>query len=91
MSVDPDWGAQRFLVASTDKLTRIRAALPAHVALEVDGGIHEDTVARCARAGANLLVTGSGVFAAHDPPAAYLAIVAALERAKSAAAYSSVD
>jgi ribulose-phosphate 3-epimerase len=82
MSVDPGRGAQHFLTASTDKLTRMRAALPAHIALEVDGGINEDTVARCARAGANLFVTGSGVFGAQDPAAAYLAIVAALERAK---------
>jgi ribulose-phosphate 3-epimerase len=69
----------------------MRAALPAHVALEVDGGIHEDTVARCTRAGANLFVTGSRVFGAHDPAAAYLAIVAALAQARSAAARSSLD
>jgi ribulose-phosphate 3-epimerase len=79
MSVDPGWGAQHFIPHSLDKLARMRAALPRRVTLEVDGGIHEDTIAPAARAGANLFVTGSGVFASADPAAAYLAIVAALE------------
>ncbi len=79
MSVDPGWGAQHFLPASLDKLKRMRAALPAHVALEVDGGIHEESIASAARAGANVFVTGSGVFASEDPAAAYAAIVAALD------------
>jgi ribulose-phosphate 3-epimerase len=77
MSVNPGWGAQKFLPASLDKLERMRAALPDNVALEVDGGIHRDTAAGAARAGANLLVTGSAVFGSNDPAAAYLEIVAA--------------
>ena len=79
MSVDPGWGAQQFLPASLDKLQRMRSALPAHAALEVDGGIHQESIASAARAGANVFVTGSGVFGADDPAAAYAAIVAALE------------
>lgn len=79
MSVDPGWGAQHFIPGSLGKLTRMRSALPAHVALEVDGGIHEDSIGPAAEAGANVFVTGSGVFASDDPAAAYLAIVAALE------------
>jgi ribulose-phosphate 3-epimerase len=79
ISVDPGWGAQRFLPASLDKLQRMRSALRAHVALEVGGGIHQGSIASAARAGANLFVTGSGVFASDDPAAAYAAIVAALE------------
>lgn len=74
MSVNPGWGAQEFIPASLDKLTRMRRALPDHVALEVDGGVHENTAGPCARAGANLLVTGSAVFGADDPAAAYAAI-----------------
>jgi ribulose-phosphate 3-epimerase len=79
MSVNPGWGAQELIPASYDKLGRMRAALPARVALEVDGGVHRDTVAACARAGANLLVTGSAVFGSPDPAAAYLEIVAAAD------------
>jgi ribulose-phosphate 3-epimerase len=74
MSVNPGWGAQKFIPASLDKLRRMRAALPESVALEVDGGVHEETAADCARAGANVLVTGSAVFGSDDPAAAYRAI-----------------
>ncbi len=77
MSVNPGWGAQKFIPASLDKLSRMRAALPDHVALEVDGGIHEATAGPCAEAGANLLVTGSAVFGAEDPAGAYAAIASA--------------
>jgi ribulose-phosphate 3-epimerase len=77
MSVNPGWGGQEFIPASLDKLSRMRNALPSHVALEVDGGVHEDTAGPCREAGANLLVTGSAVFGADDPAAAYAAIVAA--------------
>jgi ribulose-phosphate 3-epimerase len=77
MSVNPGWGGQEFIPASLDKLARMRRALPAHVALEVDGGIHEATAAPAMHAGANLLVTGSGVFGSADPAAAYAAIAAA--------------
>jgi ribulose-phosphate 3-epimerase len=77
MSVNPGWGAQEFIPASLDKLARMRAALPARVALEVDGGVHETTAGPCAKAGANMLVTGSAVFGSEDPAAAYAAIVAA--------------
>jgi ribulose-phosphate 3-epimerase len=77
MSVNPGWGGQEFIPGSLDKLARMRAMLPAHVALEVDGGVHEQTARQVAEAGANLLVTGSAVFGADDPAAAYAAIAAA--------------
>jgi ribulose-phosphate 3-epimerase len=74
MSVNPGWGGQDFIPASLDKLARMRSALPENVALEVDGGVHENTARPCVDAGANLLVTGSAVFGADDPAAAYRAI-----------------
>jgi ribulose-phosphate 3-epimerase len=77
MSVNPGWGAQELIPNSYDKLARMRAALPGHVALEVDGGVHRETAAGVAQAGANLLVTGSAVFGASDPAAAYAEIAAA--------------
>jgi ribulose-phosphate 3-epimerase len=77
MSVNPGWGAQQFIPASLDKLARMRQALPAHVALEVDGGIHKDTAPGVVKAGANVLVTGSAVFGSDDPAAAYRAIAEA--------------
>ncbi|HLH65482.1 MAG TPA: ribulose-phosphate 3-epimerase [Solirubrobacteraceae bacterium] len=77
MSVDPGWAAQPFIPASLDKLRRMRAQLPEQVALEVDGGIHEQTAAPAAAAGANLLVCGSAVFGSGDPAAAYRRLAAA--------------
>ena len=77
MSVNPGWGGQQFILWSLDKLARMRLALPDHVALEVDGGVHEKTARPCLEAGANLLVTGSAVFGSPDPAAAYASILAA--------------
>ncbi len=77
MSVNPGWSAQKFIPASIDKLRRMRKALPGHVALEVDGGIHVDTARPVLDAGANLLVAGSAVFEAPEPGEAYRALVEA--------------
>jgi ribulose-phosphate 3-epimerase len=77
MSVNPGWSAQSFIPHSLDKLARMRKALPDHVALEVDGGIHDETARPAVEAGANLLVTGSAVFGSEDPADAYRRIAEA--------------
>ena len=77
MSVDPGWGNQQLIPNSYDKLKRLRAALAEHVALEVDGGVNEETARRCAESGANLLVAGAAVFGADDPGEAYAKLAAA--------------
>ena len=77
MSVNPGWGGQKFIPGSLDKLSRLRELLPDRVALEVDGGVHEDTAGPCAAAGANLFVAGSAVFGSDDPAGAYARIAAA--------------
>ena len=77
MSVNPGWGGQSFIPHSAGKLQRLRAMLPDGVGLEVDGGVHEQTIGTCVASGANLLVTGSAVFGSDDPVAAYLRIVEA--------------
>ncbi len=71
MSVNPGWGGQSFIPHSAGKLERLRAMLPGGVALEVDGGVHEQTIGTCIASGANLLVAGSAVFGSDDPAAAY--------------------
>jgi ribulose-phosphate 3-epimerase len=83
MSVNPGWGAQQLIPASLGKLERMRAALPEWVALEVDGGVHAETVGSVVSAGANLLVTGSAVFSSDDPAAAFQEIVEAAVRARA--------
>ncbi len=77
MSVNPGWGAQELIPASIGKLERMRAVLPDGVALEVDGGVHEETAAAVSNAGANVLVAGSAVFTSPDPAETYLKIAAA--------------
>jgi len=77
MTVNPGWGAQSFIPHSLDKIARLRAALPAQVGLEVDGGMHEQTVGPVVQAGANLLVAGSAVFNSDEPGATYQRIAAA--------------
>ncbi len=70
MSVNPGFGGQTFIESSVDKVRRARALLDgAHsrAALEVDGGINRDTIARVHRAGADTFVAGQAVCAAADP------------------------
>jgi ribulose-phosphate 3-epimerase len=55
----------------------MRDALPDHVALEVDGGVHPDTARAVADAGANLLVAGSAIFGSAQPGETYRRIAAA--------------
>jgi ribulose-phosphate 3-epimerase len=77
MTVNPGWGGQAFLETSIAKLERIRALVGDTPALEVDGGIGEETAARCAAAGATVFVAGTAVFAKQDPAEAVRAITAA--------------
>src|SRR5467141_1654311 len=48
-------------------LSRLRQSRELDFRIEVDGGIHQDTVADVVRAGAQILVAGSAVFE-HDTP-----------------------
>ncbi|MDZ4089687.1 MAG: ribulose-phosphate 3-epimerase [Arthrobacter sp.] len=70
MTVEPGFGGQEFLDLTLPKIRRARAAIDASgldVALQVDGGITEDTIWRAADAGANVFVAGSAVYGADDP------------------------
>jgi ribulose-phosphate 3-epimerase len=72
MTVNPGFGAQRFLEYTVRKVARARAMLGdsrSAAWLEVDGGINRDTIARCQRAGADTFVAGNAVFSARDPRA----------------------
>ncbi len=78
MSVNPGWGGQKYIPASTERLAALRGALPPEVVLEVDGGISLDTIDEARAAGADVLVAGSSVFGAADPAAAFKALAARL-------------
>jgi ribulose-phosphate 3-epimerase len=73
MTVEPGFGGQPFLDLVLPKIRRARqqiAALGTEVWLQVDGGISEQTIERCAEAGADVFVAGTAVFGANDPAAA---------------------
>ena len=78
MSVNPGWGGQRYIAASSERLAALRELLPAEVVLEVDGGISLETIDAARDAGAQLFVAGSSVFGAADPGEAFRALAARL-------------
>ena len=65
MTVHPGFGGQAFLESGLQKIAEIAKSLP-QVDLSVDGGITAETGARCAAAGANVLLAGSFLFQAAD-------------------------
>jgi ribulose-phosphate 3-epimerase len=70
MSVNPGFGGQRFIEGAVEKVARARALLDAAhspAALEVDGGINRETIARVHAAGADTFVAGNAVFSAREP------------------------
>ncbi len=86
MTVEPGFGGQAFLDVVLPKLRRAREMVDRSglaVWLQVDGGVTLETVERCVRAGADVLVAGSAVYGADDPAAAVAALRAAAERART--------
>jgi len=69
MTVNPGFGGQRFIPAVLPKIAELRSMIVAdglNVDIQVDGGLKVDNVQRAAEAGANVIVSGSGVFAAKN-------------------------
>lgn len=77
MTVEPGFGAQRFMEDMLPKITALRRRLDEvnpDCDIEVDGGINAKTAALVRNAGANVLVTGSFVFSSLDRAAAIAAL-----------------
>jgi ribulose-phosphate 3-epimerase len=84
MSVNPGFGGQAFIPSALEKVTRLRRMIDERgltVEIEVDGGIKVDNIAAVVKAGANVVVSGSGVFGTKD----YAATIAELRRRGEAA------
>ncbi len=65
MSVNPGYGGQRYIEASSEKLRRARALLDecgSSAELEVDGGIGLENAAEARAAGATVLVAGNAIY-----------------------------
>ena len=79
MSVNPGFGGQAYIPASTGKIRRVRQLLDLRrsgAALEVDGGITTETIRTAWEAGADTFVAGTAVFGKPDPAAAVRALKA---------------
>jgi ribulose-phosphate 3-epimerase len=67
MTVNPGFGGQSFIPAQCEKIRRLKAMVAGRpIDIEVDGGVNAETVDAVARAGANAIVAGSGVFKGGD-------------------------
>ena len=65
MSVYPGFGGQSFIDSSLQKLEDVRKCIIASgkpILLEIDGGIKANNIREVARHGANVFVSGSGIF-----------------------------
>ncbi len=69
MTVNPGFGGQKFIRSMLSKVRRCRELIDqsgANVLLEVDGGVHVDTIGDLAEAGANIFVSGTALFQGAD-------------------------
>ena len=78
MSIHPGYSGQEFMPDAPERIARLRSLLPTDVRVQVDGGIHGDTIRAAHDAGADLLVSGSAIFWNDDPASAYRELAAAV-------------
>jgi len=83
MTVNPGFGAQKFIPTSVEKIRRMAdmiSSVKPGVLLEVDGGIDLTTARTVVSSGANVLVAGTAVFGSPDIASAVRALRAAALR-----------
>lgn len=69
MTVNPGYGGQKFIPYTLKKireLAQLKEKEGYRFEIEVDGGINEQTIVECVKAGANVIVAGSYVFESKD-------------------------
>jgi ribulose-phosphate 3-epimerase len=80
MSVNPGFGGQKFIPQAIEKIRALRELADLHgwdLDIEVDGGVKLDNIAHVVDAGANVVVSGSGIFGTGD----YAGTIAAMRAA----------
>ncbi|MBC8173840.1 MAG: ribulose-phosphate 3-epimerase [Chitinophagales bacterium] len=73
MSVNPGFGGQEFIPTTIDRcrnLKKLLAASKFKIQIEIDGGVKLDNAQTVLNAGADILVSGSGIFSHEDPTGA---------------------
>jgi ribulose-phosphate 3-epimerase len=82
MTVNPGFGGQTIIPDALEKVRLAKSySQQYNFPIEVDGGIHIETIADVKAAGTDLFVAGSAVFSNPDPCAAYKALSEILVRA----------
>jgi len=69
MTVNPGFGGQEFIPTMLPKIEQLRRMIDQkgrRLELEVDGGIKVENIGQVAKAGADVLVSGSGIFKTGD-------------------------
>ncbi|MEE3333744.1 MAG: ribulose-phosphate 3-epimerase [Ruminococcus sp.] len=70
MTVEPGFGGQSFMADMLPKIEAVRSEIDKRgldVLVEADGGIGEQNISLCAKAGVDVAVAGTAVFKAEDP------------------------
>jgi ribulose-phosphate 3-epimerase len=62
MGVNPGSSGQIFIESSVKKIAELKQLLPSTTEICVDGGITDETIKKCAKAGVNSFVSGSYIF-----------------------------
>ena len=86
MTVEPGFGGQAFRPEMLEKIALVRAEAVRQgredLVVQVDGGINPETIALCAKAGADCFVAGSAVFGQADFAQAIAGLRAAAQGAQ---------
>ena len=86
MTVEPGFGGQQLISATLPKVRQLAQTLKQaqlSVDIQVDGGINKETIGLAASAGANVFVSGTGVFGGRDVGRAVSELRQALAQAGS--------
>lgn len=81
MTVNPGFGGQKFIPEVLPKISALAEMIKQtgkNIDIQIDGGINPQNAGEVVRAGANVLVAGSAIFATPDIPAAVAALRAAV-------------
>jgi len=69
MTVEPGFPGQNFIASMEEKVSRLREIIDGYdnkPLIQVDGGIKMDNIKLIAEAGADSIVSGSGIFGTDD-------------------------